>query len=460
MVLDRPSARTRYIALFVGAHPDDIELGAGATAALLTKRGWTVWFLILTSEDDKTVTKLRKSEAAEAAAEMGLNAQQIIFAGFPDTRLVCNGSNVRAARQLLNEADIDPDVIFTHTHADSHRDHREARSIALAIFRRRPILGFAVVNSLIRSASRETDFEPRIFIDVNTVFGAKLSALARHRSQRSRIDMGRVSHLCHEYGQIIGSSYGEAFDLIIQDGTADIRIELIAGLNDSPFHSFWLQLLGSRSLTIVHAVPVWRRSRTYRWSADGDRLAVSSLYKAFNEFWQGRVPLEDRSCEDSDVDEFLESGDILLSGGPASNAISRNYFNFFPDLRYVLEYAMPGYRDMRIFDRINYVKIKATYGSLEAARTQTVTSDTGILTIMPNPMAPGRSLVGCMGIHRYGSLACFRCLSEQTLLGEISQLVSFPLDGVGYQLLIDYDVVRQRTSIRHESVYSFECREI
>jgi LmbE family N-acetylglucosaminyl deacetylase len=42
-------------ALFVGAHPDDIELGAGGTVARLTDAGWNVWLCILTSESDTSV---------------------------------------------------------------------------------------------------------------------------------------------------------------------------------------------------------------------------------------------------------------------------------------------------------------------------------------------------------------------------------------------------------------------
>ena len=69
--------------LFVGPHPDDIEIGAGATVAALAAQGKSICFLICTdgrygnvnlkddvSEDE--LADIRKQEAIRSAAALGV----------------------------------------------------------------------------------------------------------------------------------------------------------------------------------------------------------------------------------------------------------------------------------------------------------------------------------------------------------------------------------------------------
>jgi LmbE family N-acetylglucosaminyl deacetylase len=77
--------------LFVGPHPDDIEIGAGATVYKLTSLGKKVKFLICTdgrygtddiSMDDQKLIAVRKEEAIKAAAHLGVN--DVEFLPYPD----------------------------------------------------------------------------------------------------------------------------------------------------------------------------------------------------------------------------------------------------------------------------------------------------------------------------------------------------------------------------------------
>ena len=69
--------------LFIGPHPDDIEIGAGATAAKLAASGKQVCFLICTDGrfgdqntpndcKDQALIELRKQEAFRSAAALGV----------------------------------------------------------------------------------------------------------------------------------------------------------------------------------------------------------------------------------------------------------------------------------------------------------------------------------------------------------------------------------------------------
>jgi len=77
--------------LFVGAHPDDIEIGCGGTIAKLTHLGKTVKFVIVTdggsgSTDPKAnpidLVQMRKAESD--TSRLILKVSSISFLGFPD----------------------------------------------------------------------------------------------------------------------------------------------------------------------------------------------------------------------------------------------------------------------------------------------------------------------------------------------------------------------------------------
>lgn len=455
---DASEATKAPVALFAGAHPDDIEIGAGGTVARLAAAGWKVWMLILTSEADKAVAATRATEATSAGMRLGVSPDCIVLAHFTDSQLVCDGMSVEHVRRLLHDYAIQPDVVFTHTHADSHKDHRETSEIVSAVFRRKPIAGFGIVNSLTRSRSGTSAFEPRLYVDISATYDLKLEALSEHVSQHRRIYEDRIADLCSEFGSTIGSEYAEAFDLIIQDGAPPECIARIAALNDSPFHRFWSTILDGRNLVIIHAAPVWRSRLDGNWASDKDREGISLVYRAFREMWEGRAPVEDMSCKTPGIEGYTAVYDVLLSGGAVSNSVTREYFNHFPSIRYAIDYSMPNYTDIRIRDRLRDESLYASYESDGRLRLRGLVRDTGILTIMPSPLRAGRVVLGCMGIHGHGTLACFRYLTEPLLLHELSTVISLPLDKYGIQLLVDYDVKNDRPSIRSDSVHVFEVK--
>jgi LmbE family N-acetylglucosaminyl deacetylase len=433
-------------ALFVGAHPDDIELGAGGTVARLTDAGWNVWLCILTSESDGKVASDRKNEAIAAAQLLGVDAAKVVFADFPDRHLECNGETVAKFRQLLANRGLDPDIVFTHIQADSHNDHRAAYAICQASFRKKIILNFAVVNSLVRN-----QFEPRIFSDVSTQHDRKMAALGMHQSQADRVNAASLGALDKSFRVSLGFTNTEAFELTVQEG-GDSQLRLALELNDCPFHSFWHTLLGSKKLMIIHAQAVHRKKKDFHWTTDKDRDGISLLSRAFNELWVGKSPIEDQSSLAEYAELYLETSNVLLSGGAVSNRITREFFNHFTGIKYAIDYTMPHYTDIRILDRLKSKIIKAKYKDDESGR-RTLLKDVGILTIMKNPMAEGKWLLGCMGIHGFGSLACFEAISERLLLKELMEMIGFPLQGRGCQILVEYNTRTEKTTFRKPTLY-------
>lgn len=115
--------------LFIGPHPDDIEIGAGATAAKLAAAGKKLCFLICTdgrfgsdSIEPEELVAIRQKEAAASARSLGVEDVRFLpfsDGGFYDTRKLVTGI-------AETVGDFKPDVIFApdcFVSSECHPDH-------------------------------------------------------------------------------------------------------------------------------------------------------------------------------------------------------------------------------------------------------------------------------------------------------------------------------------------------
>lgn len=196
--------------LAAGAHPDDIEIGAGALVSRLAARGHDIWLLILT--DDGVTGWMRRSESAAAAKILGAPEGRVLFGGLRDGYLRADGDTVTLVRRLT--AGIDPGLIITHTAADSHNDHAEADRITRAAFRRRVFWHYSVALS-----AEPSMFCPSVWLDVSDDEGRiKAAALAEHVTQRARLARMDLAGYEARMGARNGCGRVEAFEVTVQEG--------------------------------------------------------------------------------------------------------------------------------------------------------------------------------------------------------------------------------------------------
>ena len=120
--------------LFVGPHPDDIEIGAGATAAKLAAMGKDICFLVCLDGRfgdsnapagirGNSLVQLRKQEALSSAAALGVTDVRFLDlcdGGFYEQKELVE----RIARVV---GDFQPDILLTpdpDVTAECHADHR------------------------------------------------------------------------------------------------------------------------------------------------------------------------------------------------------------------------------------------------------------------------------------------------------------------------------------------------
>ena len=117
--------------LAIGAHPDDIEIGAGGTLLSIagSRPGLRAHYLVLTG------TPERQAEALEAATTFLPGADLTVdLHDLPEGRLPAAWGQVK---EILEQAarSCAPDLILAPSADDAHQDHRTIAEIVPTVFR-------------------------------------------------------------------------------------------------------------------------------------------------------------------------------------------------------------------------------------------------------------------------------------------------------------------------------------
>jgi LmbE family N-acetylglucosaminyl deacetylase len=127
--------------LCVGAHSDDIEIGAGATVLRIVRENpdIEVAWCVLSGSD------IRHDEARRGADQvLGPRvARSIVLKDFADSRFPEHREKIKEFfEQHLKSTD--PDLILTHTRADAHQDHRIVNELTWNTFRSHQIWEYEI----------------------------------------------------------------------------------------------------------------------------------------------------------------------------------------------------------------------------------------------------------------------------------------------------------------------------
>lgn len=195
--------------LAVGAHPDDIELGCAGTLALHKLNGDKVYLLVLTKGEASGTPEVREMECRKAADMLGVDG--LFFGGLEDTKVHDGVETIDVVEKIIDR--VKPDVIYTHSHKDSHQDHRNAAYATLSAGRRcKKILMF-------EGASTLRDFCPQVFTSITKTFKLKKKVTRVFGSQINNSEGGYASAansiggLAQFRGYLAGVKVAEAFEV-------------------------------------------------------------------------------------------------------------------------------------------------------------------------------------------------------------------------------------------------------
>jgi bacillithiol biosynthesis deacetylase BshB1 len=213
--------------IFFGAHPDDVELSAGGTAAKLVKDGLRIGIVDLTRGEMGTrgTPQTRKKESQAAAKALGATFRQQL--DFQDGNLQTGREQELEIIELLRIRR--PKLVIAPWPDDRHPDHsRTGRIVTEASF-------YAGLKSLKTGAPEHRPqtvlyymqnymVPPSFVVDVTNHWKTKMRSVAAYKSQffdpNSKepqtfisdpkfLDM--IDARGRHFGALIGANYGEAF---------------------------------------------------------------------------------------------------------------------------------------------------------------------------------------------------------------------------------------------------------
>jgi LmbE family N-acetylglucosaminyl deacetylase len=165
--------------LCLGAHSDDIEIGAGATLLSLMDRGIRLdvhWCVLSAAGDREREARASATDFLSKAASAQVEVMPFRDGFFPE-----QGEQIKSWFEDLKKR-TNPGVVLTHRRDDAHQDHRQVCRLAWNTFRDHCILEYEV-------PKWDGDLaQPNLYMPVSAgALERKISLLTKHfGSQRSK----------------------------------------------------------------------------------------------------------------------------------------------------------------------------------------------------------------------------------------------------------------------------------
>jgi len=196
--------------LFLGAHPDDIELGCGGLLHhIVTRTDADVLCVTLSDNQKNPDLKSVKDEHFASMQILGVPREKILFGPFitrvfPDARQEILEYFIKLRR------DFKPDLIFVHSKDDIHQDHNVMTEEALRAYRGITVLGFDVVRS-------SYGFFPHFIVEVTEEdVNKKIEALSQYETYRDRyyFNAELTRSIMVRHGALAECPFAEGFDIL------------------------------------------------------------------------------------------------------------------------------------------------------------------------------------------------------------------------------------------------------
>lgn len=218
--------------LAIGAHPDDVELGCGATLAKEIASGKRVGILDLTRGELGTrgSAMLRDTEATAAAAILGVAVREnlALADGFFENNKESQLKIIQVIRKYR------PDIVLCNAITDRHIDHAKGSKLASdACF----LSGLVKIETSYKGSLQDKwrpkfvyhyiqwqHIEPEIVVDVTGFIDKKSEAVFAYKSQfhnpeskdgetpiSSITFKESIHYRARDLGRLIGTDYAEGF---------------------------------------------------------------------------------------------------------------------------------------------------------------------------------------------------------------------------------------------------------
>jgi len=218
--------------LAIGAHPDDVELGCGATIAKEISLGKKVGILDLTKGELGTrgSAEIRAVEAKNAAEILGVQIRENL--AFADGFFKNDAENQLEIIKIIRK--YKPEIVLCNAIDDRHIDHpKGSKLVSDACF----LSGLRKINTTLNGITQEPwrpknvyhyiqwkNLEPDFVVDVSGFIEKKVAAVLAYKSQFFNADskepaspissknfLESITYRAQDLGRLIGVEFAEGY---------------------------------------------------------------------------------------------------------------------------------------------------------------------------------------------------------------------------------------------------------
>ena len=194
--------------LFIGAHPDDIEIGCGALIANLSKSSEIICNTLSDNQKNPLLSNVIQ-EHHNSMEILGVQKENVVMGTF-ETRCFMHQRQEILEFLLALKKKYQPDVVFVHSPADLHQDHGVATQEAMRAFRGVSVFGYDVIRS-------SQGFFPTFLVEVSeSDTQKKFAALAAYKTYADKyyFQPELTRSILIRNGALCEHKYAEGFDIL------------------------------------------------------------------------------------------------------------------------------------------------------------------------------------------------------------------------------------------------------
>lgn len=193
---------------FIGAHPDDIELGCGALIAHISAKTEVMCYTMSDNQKNPLLGTIVQEHYASMAV-LGVPQDHVVVSQFETRRFPQARQEILEYLIGINRS-FHPEIVFVHTKSDIHQDHGTVTEESLRAFRGTTVLGFDVIRS-------SYGFFPNFLVEVTEEdVERKIAALAQYHTYESKYyfspEVTRATLI--RQGALAERPYAEGFDIL------------------------------------------------------------------------------------------------------------------------------------------------------------------------------------------------------------------------------------------------------
>jgi LmbE family N-acetylglucosaminyl deacetylase len=193
---------------FIGAHPDDIELGCGAFISNIQGKTDILCVTLSDNQQNPLLTHLVE-EHFRSMNILGVPRDHIKLGSFATRRFPELRQEILEYLYQLNH-EYQPDIVITHTRSDIHQDHQQTTEEVLRAFRGTTVLGFDALRS-------SYGFFPHFLVEVRPEdVEKKILSLAEYSTYHDKyyFDTSVLRATLIRQGALAEVPYAEGFDIL------------------------------------------------------------------------------------------------------------------------------------------------------------------------------------------------------------------------------------------------------